>query len=277
MVLKSYYKYFFFFGLIFLLILYNYKIFITGKPDISEIKEKYISECEQLYKKLRYPNAKFIHDPPVNKIPTDLYNEFTENGTIRVEYIYYNDKTKDSSTDDKTIINRYIKKSELDQWLIKISKDEPIGSYDDQELKRTMFKMSDVLKGKTMAVIGTISVWVEAIALAISCSKITSFDYTRNKYEQKELEWLHVNDYLENSLKNRLYENYDNAASFSSLEHAGLGRFGDPLSPNGDIDAVRQVHCMLKKGGLFFLAIPVSEDDKYFISFNGGIINFLIF
>ena len=44
---------------------------------------------------------------------------------------------------------------------------------------------------------------------------------------------------------------YDIIASFSSLEHTGLGRYGDPLDPQGDITAVGHIHRALKLGGLF--------------------------
>ena len=53
-------------------------------------------------------------------------------------------------------------------------------------------------------------------------------------------------------------ENFDVAMSFLSIEHTGLGRYGDALSPYGDVDADKQVHCMLKPGVLFFLALPTS-------------------
>jgi len=245
------------------------KLRINDKISLNASKEKYRLECVELYKKLRNPDTRYVFDPPVKQIPNELMNEFTENGTVKIEYIYYNDLFKDSASNDKSKINRIITKNDLDYWIGKVNRNEPLG-YDDKELRNIMFKMSSSLKNKTMAVIGTISVWVEAISLAVGCSKITTLDYTRNKYEQPQLEWKHVNDYYDEAIKNSVFETFDNAASFSSLEHAGLGRFGDPLSPNGDIDAVKQVHCMLKKGGLFFLAIPVSLDDKYMISFNGG-------
>lgn len=32
---------------------------------------------------------------------------------------------------------------------------------------------------------------------------------------------------------------FDVLISYSSIEHDGLGRFGDPLSPNGDLSQVR--------------------------------------
>lgn len=81
---------------------------------------------------------------------------------------------------------------------------------------------------------------------------------------------MHVNDYFDRALNTKEIENFDNAASYSSIEHSGLGRFGDPLSPNGDQEAVKQVHCMLKPGGLFFLGLPVTADGRNHLEFNAG-------
>jgi hypothetical protein len=132
-----------------------------------------------------------------------------------------------------------------------------------------MFKYSKELENKNIAIIGTQLVWIEAIALEIGTAKITTLDYTRKQYEQSDsLDWVHVNDFLDDSIQNSQTEQFDNAASFSSIEHSGLGRYGDPLNPNGDIEAVRQVHCMLKPGGLFFLGLTSTQEEKGFIDFN---------
>jgi hypothetical protein len=40
------------------------------------------------------------------------------------------------------------------------------------------------------------------------------------------------------------------------------------LDPDGDIKAVKQVHCMIKPGGLFFLGLPTSKDNSSYIEFN---------
>ena len=53
---------------------------------------------------------------------------------------------------------------------------------------------------------------------------------------------------------------YDFAWSFSSFEHDGLGRYGDPLSPYGDLEAIMKVHCVLPVGGLFFLGLGHGKD-----------------
>lgn len=39
-----------------------------------------------------------------------------------------------------------------------------------------------------------------------------------------------------------------------------LGRYGDPLDPDGDLKAMKLVYSMLKPGGLLFLTVPVGPD-----------------
>lgn len=46
----------------------------------------------------------------------------------------------------------------------------------------------------------------------------------------------------------------------NSIEHSGLGRYGDPLDPDGDIKTMGQIHRSLKPYSLLFLGIPVGRD-----------------
>ena len=39
-------------------------------------------------------------------------------------------------------------------------------------------------------------------------------------------------------------ENFDAVISYSSLEHSGLGRYGDALNPFGDIISVARAWCV---------------------------------
>jgi hypothetical protein len=45
----------------------------------------------------------------------------------------------------------------------------------------------------------------------------------------------------------------DFAFSYSSWEHDGLGRYGDPLDPWGDIKAVERASCYVKPGATAWL------------------------
>ncbi len=57
-------------------------------------------------------------------------------------------------------------------------------------------------------------------------------------------------------------------ATFSSIEHSGLGRYGDRLNPDGDRDAVRQAWCMLQPGGWLAIGVPMSCTERGYIEFN---------
>jgi hypothetical protein len=52
---------------------------------------------------------------------------------------------------------------------------------------------------------------------------------------------------------------YDVIILYSSLEHDGLGRYGYPITPNGDIDACIEAYSMLNKEGYFNCRIPIGN------------------
>jgi hypothetical protein len=228
----------------------------------------YNTECLNLFKELKNPDPSKFFRPPLAKPPDNLMNEFTQNGEMPItNYWYFNNVYSDANqkeVEKKEIIS----KSEVDEFRLKDNK-RVANYYGDWYNHQLMPKYSDYIKGKKLVVIGTEKPWLEAIALDAGAAKVITLDYTRKEYEQKDiLEWLHVYDYLNYLIEKEKIEEFDNAASFSSLEHSGLGRYGDPLDPNGDIKAVKQVHCMIKPGGLFFLGLPTSSDNSSFIEFN---------
>ena len=42
----------------------------------------------------------------------------------------------------------------------------------------------------------------------------------------------------------------------------GLGRYGDPLDPDGDLVAMKEAWLKLEPGGHFLLAVPVDVHDQ---------------
>ncbi len=55
-------------------------------------------------------------------------------------------------------------------------------------------------------------------------------------------------------------ELFDASFSISSFEHDGLGRYGDPIAPDGDLAAMAAVRSLLKDDGFLFLAVPCGRD-----------------
>ncbi len=236
--------------------------------ETCRIQIEYKKACLKLFYDLRNPDQSAFHKPPLRKPPDHLYNEFTQNGEMPITKYWYFDEAYSDASEKKSDQIETIPKAAIDHFRLNgTTRVENV--YYDRYMNRLMSKYSNSIDRKKMIVIGTRSVWLEAIALDAGVSKVITLDYTRKKYEEKDiLEWIHVNDYLDYLIENKKIEEIDNAASFSSIEHSGLGRYGDPLDPNGDIKAVQQVHCMIKPGGLFFLGLPSSDDNSSFIEFN---------
>lgn len=49
----------------------------------------------------------------------------------------------------------------------------------------------------------------------------------------------------------------DSVSCLHALEHFGLGRYGDPLDPNGWRKGLRSLHKMTTPGGTLYLSIPI--------------------
>ena len=54
---------------------------------------------------------------------------------------------------------------------------------------------------------------------------------------------------------------FDAMVSFSSLEHSGLGRYGDGLNPWADLITMAKVWCALKPNGRALVGVPSGPDS----------------
>lgn len=51
------------------------------------------------------------------------------------------------------------------------------------------------------------------------------------------------------------------------IEHIGLGRYGDPINPTGDLEAAKELKRVLAPGGHLIIVVPLAECAR--IRFNG--------
>ena len=49
-----------------------------------------------------------------------------------------------------------------------------------------------------------------------------------------------------------------------ALEHFGLGRYGDPLDPDGHVKGFSNMASLLKSGGTFYLSTPIGQERVEF-------------
>lgn len=172
-------------------------------------------------------------------------NEFLLDGNIELLHWYLLDLNFTVNKDLYTekIVNGYLdlikynipgeSYSTTDSWLYKILK------------RHTIANMS-------VAIMGSIKPWYEAVCLAYNGIPVT-LEYNVIEPSDKRLKMLHINDCFN-------HPQFDAAFSISSFEHDGLGRYGDPINPFGDLKAMQNMKKILKKDGLLFLAVPVGKD-----------------
>lgn len=187
---------------------------------------------------------------PPRHIPEDRFDEYTSKGKIPV-YDWYIDETV--STGHETVF-----KSATINLLIARALNRELGYYGltDRYLYGMLDQYASVLKNKQVAVIGSNTPWYEAIVLAYGGHPVT-IEYNRIINEDPRCQTMTPAEYDRNPIL------FDAILAISSIEHDGLGRYGDPLNPRGDLDVMQKMTSMLKKGGLLFLSIPVGNDALY--------------
>ncbi len=106
---------------------------------------------------------------------------------------------------------------------------------------------------KDTLTVGSISPWLETLLLYCNAN-VDIYDYNMPQIEQP------IN-YNLNAI-NQINNQYDVIVSFSSLEHSGLGRYGDKINPFADIEQMQELKNYLKPNGLLFLAVPLGFHDE---------------
>jgi hypothetical protein len=110
------------------------------------------------------------------------------------------------------------------------------------------------LSEKNILVVGSITPWIESYLLNLGASHINITDVNPIQINDDRISFIHFSELLENK--------YDIIISFSSVEHIGLGRYGDELDEDGDLKFMNSSSKLLKNKGIFILGIPVAEQYK---------------
>ncbi len=88
--------------------------------------------------------------------------------------------------------------------------------------------------------------------IAHGAAGVTTLEYNSLQYVHPLIKTVAVDEMLNDE---SFIHAFDVALSISSFEHDGLGRYGDPLNPNGDMIAMRSTRRLLKKGKLNALSL----------------------
>lgn len=121
------------------------------------------------------------------------------------------------------------------------------------------------LKGKSVLVIGSERPWLEVIILSLGAAKVTTLEYGKIESHHPQVSTVTPDEFRKKAIDGKIGD-FDGIISHSSLEHAGLGRYGDALNPWGDLLNVARGYCVTKPGGFLVLGLPTGMDS---VQFNG--------
>jgi Caenorhabditis protein of unknown function, DUF268 len=131
---------------------------------------------------------------------------------------------------------------------------------------RDILKTADV-SGKSIMVIGSSAPWLEATLLVLGAQKVTTLEYGELISEHPKIVTM-TPDVFQRKYQEGTLEMFDGVVSFSSLEHSGLGRYGDAVNPWGDILAVARAWCVTKSGGWMYLGLPSGKVDGTYSNYH---------
>jgi hypothetical protein len=186
---------------------------------------------------------------PPGEIPQELMSGFTMNGTVPIEYSYLNCTYPNNWP---IIYTDY----EIDVYLERIGRREYF-----------IYGMTDVwmweaiekypIRGLHVVNMGSLTPWYESNCLYFG-ARSTTIDYNKILSRTSRLKTITVAEWDEHQ------PTFDVGWSISSFEHDGLGMYGDPLDPDGDLKAMRKMKRIIKPGGLMFFSVPIGRDKVLF-------------
>jgi SAM-dependent methyltransferase len=218
--------------------------------------------------------------PPKNP-PVDMVERYTLDGRVPIESFYVDDTNGGMGTNfgyTTKEINQYVDgarklSSNIHRAIANIQEKNILPTLLLAKLKKedwlyfALYNYSNLMSNSNCAVFGSTNPWVESLCIASGAASVTTVEYNTLTYGDpidtfnpiRTVSGAQFNDFYASS-----ENSFDVAFSISSFDHDGLGRYGDPLDPEGDLKAMRKVMNILKPGGLLFMTVPVGPDVVVF-------------
>lgn len=186
--------------------------------------------------------------------PLEMLDEFTMGGRILVYDMFFDERV--STTSSPVIFDLDTVKKMIAPRLGQA----PVESYPGViRTLQQILKNNVSCFGKDVAVIGTLIPWIETVLLQHGCKSIVTVDYNVLNILPEvsdKFKWtsVHYTSFCSSP------QQFDLICTFSSIEHDGLGRYGDPIRPSADFEAMSVIRNKLKTKGLVLWGAPVGTD-----------------
>ncbi|PMP81051.1 MAG: hypothetical protein C0175_06240 [Caldisericum exile] len=100
------------------------------------------------------------------------------------------------------------------------------------------------------------------VAHVASYREIEIFDIRPLQANIKNIKFIQAD--LMNFTNNEFYNYTYSISALHSIEHFGLGRYGDPIDFDGHLKGLNSIYKILKKGGKFYFSVPIGPQRVEF-------------
>lgn len=193
------------------------------------------------------------------EIPEELMNGYTMANRIGVKWLYFNEQFL-GQTHSKPVWTV----ENVDKLISLAKRGQLEGTYgtnDTNSLRDGLLHTPGIKNGRVL-VIGSRNPWVEACVLEAGAREILTLEYGEIISKHPQLKTMVPLEFRKSFLDNTLGV-FDAVVTFSSVEHSGLGRFGDMLNPWGDIITIARAWCVTKDNGSLTIGVPYDYDNEY--------------
>lgn len=190
----------------------------------------------------------------IRDIPPTLRNEFTLNGTVKVtEYIF------DQPYLGGNALSSVWTYDMVEDMKRKAAAREPSFSYNNDPIYEALEKRAEFIRGKRGLVVGSEIPWAEGTLLSFGAEHITTLEFGHIDSRHPQITTYTPSNFTLSFLEGRL-KPFDFAFTYSSIEHDGLGRYGDLINPVGDLQTMAKLRDLVVPGGVVFLGAPCCYD-----------------
>lgn len=192
-------------------------------------------------------------EPPKN-IPEELIDKYTLSGKIPKLDWYFNDSVSTQIVWKDKYVQDFVDRFTRDKIISNKCGPQPYSMCDNGALYFVNAFDAHPIYNKEIAIVGSQTPWIEAIALNYGAKKVTTIEYNVPKCSYPGIETISYDNFEMGS------RSFDCIITYSSIEHSGLGRYGDPLDPNGDLKTMDVIYRSLKNNGLLYWGAPIGRD-----------------
>ena len=226
-----------------------------GTPTYIEDIEAWEAQLNFFTRKTQRPEMSAFGRSPYREIPPTLVDAYTLGGIIPVANWYLNDSNSRRIPPwTRNLIDGYLAANTIEN--IRNRSPALRGSYGTGPIQRLTeaFLRYEVTK-KQVACVGSRKPWIESVLLNLQ-NDVTTVEYNPPACSDSRISIATFDAFSDPGWT----PTFDAIVSFSSLEHFGLGRYGDPLSPFGDVKAMGVIKRRLQPSGVLVVGFPCGPD-----------------